>query len=1018
MIHLHANSAYTLLNSTLTISDLVNINKEMGFKSVCLSDVNVMYGAMEFRKACLKADIKPIYGLVCSVMYMQEVVNFELLAKNDNGYKNLMKASTIISANKYLTIEEFIKLKEDCVLIVFNDEGVLQKALIDEDEAMLNSLLLKLKEDLKEFYVGLSFNESLFYAQRNSLLKRICNNLKIKTVALNKIYYAKAEDDYCHKVICAIKQQKTINDVSLSLIKSRYIKSEMEMSKIYEMDDLYNTDIIGDMCNVKMDIKTSLPLYKNNNQVSSFEYLKQLCLFGLNRRLNNKLNDNYVNRLKYELSVISKMHFEDYFLIVYDFILYAKKKHIYVGPGRGSAAGSLVSYCLGITDIDPIKYDLLFERFLNPDRISMPDIDTDFPDNKREMIIDYVYDRYGSNHVCNIVTFGTLKARQVIRDVAKVLNMPSYRIDSIVKMIPNMPKMTLKKALADNGNLKKLYDEDKQVKKIFDVAFRLEGLPRHTSMHAAGICLSKEDLNEVVPLIITNDNRTICQYTMEYLEEIGLIKMDFLGLRNLSIIEEVVELIHDVDLTFDIMKIDLNDEKTYKLLRQVDTIGVFQLESDGIRNLLRKMQPVRFEDIVATIALFRPGPMENIDIYLKNKNDPYNIQYQTAALEPILKDTYGIIIYQEQIMQIAKVMADFSLAKADILRKAMAKKQENSLIELRNDFINGCINKGYDKQLAIDIYDMILRFANYGFNKSHSVAYGYVAYQMAYLKANYPSQFYVALLNGVLDSDSKMAEYIDECRKKGIKILYPDINHSCTRFTLEKEGIRFPLSAIKNISSNVANVIKDEYEKDAFSDFYDFVARMSIHKITKKSIEALIDAGALDSFNKTRKTLLNAIDDAFSYSDLIKIETYGQITIDLNLVSRPVMLNIQENKFEKIKREKDALGFNLQDDPIIEIKQQLKINVEPLVRLKERYIIEKAFARIVKVKQHRTKNGYLMAFVVVQDETSTLDLVVMPNLYEKCMNYLSASNYIYFSGKIEKEGSCLVNTISNEKVDL
>ncbi|MCI5773491.1 MAG: DNA polymerase III subunit alpha [Erysipelotrichaceae bacterium] len=650
MIHLHAVSAYTLLNSTLTIDQLIHHTQALGLKSACLSDRHVMYGAMEFKKKCEKANIKPLYGMIVEVVDEDRLISMELIAKNDRGFQALMHIATYLSSHENYPLSSLVDHSDDLVIIVFADEGQIEKAMIAEAEQELLGHLSYLQERLSLFYMAISLNESSFWKVKNDLLKACCTRLKIKTVAINKIYYAKEEDSYSYKIIRGIKENKLINDPSLPLIKSRYIKSESQMCKEYEIGDLMATEEIGMMCNVQMHYaKANIPVYPKQNKVTSFEYLKQLCMFGLARRLNNQIAPHYKQRLLYELSIIEKMHFEDYFLIVYDFILYAKKHDIYVGPGRGSAAGSLVSYCLGITDIDPLKYNLLFERFLNPERISMPDIDTDFPDDHRDEIIDYVYETYGKQHVAHILTFNTLGAKQVIRDVGKVLNIHSFEIDKVAKMIPNTPKITLSKALQDNQRLLALYQQDKKIRQLIDEAMKLEGLPRHTSIHAAGIVLSKQKLEDIIPLINDHDDHMITQYTMEYLEELGLIKMDFLALRNLTIIDDTVNLIHHQDLTFDILKIPLDDAKTYKLIRQTDTVGIFQLESDGMRNLLRKIQPTCFEDIALTIALFRPGPMENIDIFLKNKNDPYHIQYPCKEVEDILKETYGIMIYQEQI---------------------------------------------------------------------------------------------------------------------------------------------------------------------------------------------------------------------------------------------------------------------------------------------------------------------------------------------------------------------------------
>lgn len=1016
MIHLHARSAYTLLNSTLTISKLVRTNKEMGFDAVCLSDKHVMYGAMEFKKACAKANIKPLYGLVVDVMYQQKVTSFELIAKNNNGFKKLMKLSTYLSDNDYLSLTQLQDACNDCVLIVFCEGGFLEESLIKEDLDSLEDEIKMLNNDFKELYFGLSYQESSFWAIRNKYVYNIASKYNLKCVALNKIYYATSDDEISYKVIRGIKENKTINDPSLALIKSRYIKSEEEMASIYSLELLANTDLIKDMCNVDLAFtKASIPTFTKTHGMDSATYLQQLCAFGLKKRLHNKLDQTYITRLNYELSVIHKMHFEDYFLIVYDFILFAKKNGINVGPGRGSAAGSLVSYCLGITNIDPLRYNLLFERFLNPERITMPDIDTDFPDDRRDEVIDYVYQTYGSKHVANIVTFGTLGAKQVVKDVARVLNIPNYEVDKISKLIPNAPKMTLARAFELSPRLKDVVNSDVRFQNLMKLAFKLEGLPRHTSIHAGGIVLCNEDINDIIPTSSLSDDRLCTQYSMDHLEELGLIKMDFLSLRNLTIIDEIVKIIHQEDLSFDLNTISLKDQTTYSLIRQVDTVGVFQLESDGMRKLLRKMKPNSFEEIAATIALFRPGPMDNINVYLENKQNPYQIKYPHKVLEPILKETYGVMIYQEQIMQVAKVMAGFSLGKADILRKAIAKKQEHLLLSLENDFIKGCLANGYSDEEASLVYDLIKKFAGYGFNKAHSIAYGMICYQMAYLKANYPKPFYACLLSSVIGNNSKTSEYLDECYKKNINILYPSVIHPTNNFEIEADGIRYPLSAIRMISSRLVDNIISENEREIFKDFYDFVARMSIYKVTSKQFESMINAGALDCFNFSRASLLNALSDAISYSELVKIVNAEGVFIDTSLVSKPLILNIKDDKLTKSVKEKEALGLNLGANPIIEIKLKNNINVEVLSKLAHGKYIDKAFAQVIKLKQHRTKKGQLMAFVTVADETYQMELVIMPNLYANIMNSLVVGKYIYFSGKIDKEDTCLANKISVER---
>ena len=1013
-VHLYVRSSYTLLNSTITIDKLISKCKELGFESVVLSDKNVMYGAMEFYKTAIKNKIKPIFGLEFDILIEDNKYPFMFLAKDNIGFKNLINLSSYLcSENDYITIEEFYKYNDNNHLIVYGEEGYLESSLISENEIEIIEKLEFFKNKFYNFDVAISYNETPFWQIKNNILKKVCNKLGINTVALNKIYYLNVQDDFSLKVLKGISQQKTIKDKTLPLLKGRFFRSKEEMALIYDDNDLLRTEEIANMCNVDMNLeKTSLPKFVTPNNVPSKDYLINLCIAGLKKRFNNQdVPKNYQDRLKYELDIIISMHFEDYFLIVWDFILFSRKHFIYVGPGRGSAAGSLVSYCLGITHIDPIKYNLLFERFLNPERVSMPDIDTDFPDNKRDEVINYVYKTYGKNHIAHIITFGTLKAKQVIRDVGRVLDIPIREIDMISKSIPNVLNITLEKAYKDSYRFKQIIDSNDDYKNLFKIALKLEGLPRHTSTHAAGIVMSSKKLTDIAPTIKLDPEMLTTQYTMEHLEDLGLIKMDFLGLRNLTIIDEISNIIKIKYPEFDIMKIPLNDTKTFELIKNVDTVGVFQLESEGMKSLIRKMKPDKFEEIVATIALFRPGPMENIPLYLERKENKNKIEYPHKLLEPILKETYGIMIYQEQIMQTAQIIAGFTLGKADILRKAMSKKNEAELKSLKEDFINGCLNNNHSLELANSLFELILKFAGYGFNKAHSVAYGLLAYQLAYLKANYPLQFLNSLLNSVIGDENKTSQYIDQCRKRNIKVLSPDVNKSTFEFQIEDGSIRFPLLGIKNVGNNAVAQILATRGQGLFTDYYDFVARIIGQKVNKKIIESLIDAGALDSFSNNRKSMLISLDEAISYGELIRIEIDGNVSLHLDLVSKPLMILIKEDELERSERERNALGFYLGAHPIITLKQIYQINSESLINIKQKKGYVKGFAMIKKVKQIRTKKGDLMAFATLADETSELQLVIMPNSFRKFNKLINKGNYIFFDGKIDREDSCIVNNI-------
>lgn len=768
--HLHTRSAFTMLGSTLKINDIITLAKENHFETLVLTDKNVMHGAMSFYHACKKAQIKPVFGLELSVDFEDKTYNFLCYAKNDLSFISMLKLSTRLNIDgEKISFDEFITYTKEMIVISAMDNDELENMIIKEDDEQLSHFLTVCRDSFFDYYVAISKNDSGLFKVKNKILKNIASSLQISCVAISRVYYAHKEDEFAYKVLCAMKQGILVNDNMLQYSANRYFRSFDEMKELYEEDEIACVNEIISKCNVTMSFeKSKLPSFENKFKVDSSYYLKKLCEKGLEKRMNfQNVPIHYKKRLKYELDIISQMGFSDYFLIVWDFIRYARSQDIYVGPGRGSAAGSLVAYCLGITHVDPIRFDLLFERFLNPERISMPDIDTDFPDNRRDEVIRYVRDKYGDHKVAHIVTFGTLAAKQVLRDVGKAMNVSLRDIDALCKLVPNVPKVTLVSAYEQSPPFKQRIVKSRQLQEVFDIALKLEGLPRHTSIHAGGIVISGKDIESVCPLMKVDGEMFATQYTMEYLEELGLIKMDFLGLRNLTIIDEIVKRIENrTGKKLDVLKLPMHDSRTYSLIAEADTVGVFQLESEGMKNLLKKIKPSCFEDIVACIALFRPGPMENIPDYIFYREHPGNVQYPDESLKSILKNTYGIMIYQEQIIQIAQKMAGFSLGKADILRKAISKKKERELAGLQKDFIEGALQNGYSKDTAQKVYDLIMKFANYGFNRAHSVVYGFLAYQMAYLKANFPLEFFASVLNNVVHSETKTAEYIYEAKKE------------------------------------------------------------------------------------------------------------------------------------------------------------------------------------------------------------------------------------------------------------
>ena len=1012
--HLFVRSCYTLLDSTIRIPELVSTAKKYGYQSVALTDHHVMHGVARFLHECKKEGIHPIVGLEVDVFYHEQKVPFLLLAKNNRGYSNLMKLSSMLcDGREYATYEELIQYCEHNFLIVYGEGGYFDAELISEDRTGITQKLAQMKSELPSFDIAISYEETSLWHSKNAVLKALAKAQGIQTVAVNKIYYLGQKDYETLKVLSAIKQGTTLRDKNVTPITGRYFLSIPEMEQIYDTDDLNRADEIASECLCDGNLeKTGIPVYPLKDGITAEQYLPQLCLAGLKKRLNGDLKPAYVERLKHELQVIHQMGFEDYFLIVYDFIRYGRQKGIYIGPGRGSAAGSLVAYCLGITMVDPLQYNLLFERFLNAERVSMPDIDTDIPDIHRQEIIDYVYQKYGEQHIANIITFDTLAARAVLRDVGKAMDISKREIDMIVGLIPQTPKITLEKAYEQKEKLRVLLNASPQLMAYFNMAKRIEGLPKNKSIHAAGIVMSGKPIEEIVPTIQMAEGMKTTQFVGNYLEERGLIKMDFLGLKNLTTIDEIVQMIHKNNPDFHILSIPLNDTKTYRLFAQADTIGVFQFESDGMRNLLRKMKPTCFEDIIAALALFRPGPKDQINIYLEGRKNPSSVVYPSKELEPILKETYGVTIYQEQVMLMAQIAAKFSLVKADILRKAISKKNEEELAGLRQEYVRGCKENGYSDEIASDLFDLAEKFAGYGFNKSHAVAYGLVAYQLAYLKANYPLEFYTSILNSVIGDSTKSAIYITECRRKHISIEAPDVNCSTDIYYHNGKSIILPLSIIKDVGTLAARTILDERTKSGnFGDYFDFVARVVLRKINRTQLERLISAGALDEFDLGRTTMLNTLDDAIKYAKLIQVPFGTQLSIDPQLVSKPVVIRMKDNQEELSENEKAALGFNLGEQPIVHLRQKLGITYPPLAELNSNRGLYRGFAYIQSVRQIRTRKGDLMCFLKLTDETGESDMAVMPNLYSQYSQYLVKGVYIQFYAKIQDEASFLANQI-------
>lgn len=1018
---LYARSEYSLLQSVLRINDYVKVAASYGYDYVTLSDHNVLFGAKAFDRAAKENHIKPIFGLEMDFVDPLNRITFEAIALNKNGYLQLCAMSRILNKRRL----EFSDLKQcsDCALIAFNADGIFEQSVVNEDFDAFNAIYQSiLSVHPYNNYLGLTHQQASYWAKYNKVAYQFAQRSNLKCVAINKTKYCFSHQAQASFVMSAIYADKLVNDATLIKDENRYLLTLDQYYQLYSSDILENNDALASSVNFDLDeLKTSLPSYPIKNNQPSDYYLSTLAKVGLAKRLNvSQLPNDYASRLAYELSIIHKMGFDDYFLIVYDYILYAKKNGILVGPGRGSAAGSLVSYSIGITDIDPMQYHLLFERFLNPSRSSMPDIDTDFPDNRRDEVIEYVVNKYGKDHVAHILTFGTLAAKQVVRDVAKAYGLHTFEIDKITRCIPSAPKITLQQAIEQSSALKQVMYEDTTINTIIEVAKELEGLPRHCSTHAGGIVFSKKPFDEVVPTIALDDAMYTTQYTMEYLEDMGLIKMDFLGLRNLTILDSIQAMIRQFNPQFNLKQIPLNDAKTFQLISKADTIGVFQLESEGMKNLLKQLKPQCFNDIVASVALFRPGPMELIPMYLKNRNY-HQANYPNPAVKAVLSETYGVMVYQEQVMQIAQIIANFSLAQADILRKAMSKKKADEINRLRDEFISGAMNNGYSQQDATKWFNLIEKFSGYGFNKAHSVCYALIAYQLAYLKVNAPYPFYTAYLNSILGANAKITLTLQELTRNHIPVLPPSINHSQLGFSLCNKGIRYALLSIKGVGSVVGKaIIQDRNANGSFTSYTNAIARLLAIKCSQANIESLIDAGALDEFNPNRCALKLSLPDALRYGDLITVyDANGNYRLDETLLSEPTLIVAKEDLVLKAMNEANALGVFLTVNPFANMRQHFSIQCPMLSEvLNQGNGTFHGFGMVTRIKQHRTKKGDLMAFVSLMDESGTFETSMMPNVYQKVQGQLEEKMYCQVELKVNNKGvlinQCRLINANNE----
>ena len=1051
--HLHVHTEYSLLDGSNKIKEYVDRVKELGMDSAAITDHGVMYGVIDFYRAARAAGINPILG--CEV-YVAPGSRFDreagsgedryyhlvLLAENNQGYSNLMK---IVS--KGFVEGFYYKPRVDLQLLEKYHEGIIALSACLAGE-VARFLTRGMYEDAKaaalryqdifgkgNFFLELQDHGIPEQQNVNQQLLKMHRETGIELVATNDVHYTLAEDAQPHDVLLCLQTGKKLADQDRMRYEGGqyYVKSPEEMERLfpYATEALENTHKIAQRCHVEIEFGvTKLPKFGVPDGYTSWEYLNELCFKGLEERY-QPVTEELKERLNYELTTIRNMGYVDYFLIVWDFIKYARDHDIMVGPGRGSAAGSLVAYTLGITQLDPIRYDLLFERFLNPERVSMPDIDVDFCFERRQEVIDYVRRKYGDDCVVQIVTFGTLAARGVIRDVGRVMDLPYAQVDTIAKMIPQELNITIDKALQMNPEFKKVYEEDKEIHELIDTAKRLEGLPRHTSMHAAGVVISQKDVSEYVPLSRASDGSIVTQFTMTTLEELGLLKMDFLGLRTLTVIQNAVHLVEqDTGVKLDMQHIDYNDKKVLDSLGTGHSDGVFQLESAGMKNFMKELKPQSLEDVIAGISLYRPGPMDFIPQYIRGKNRPDTIKYDCPQLESILKPTYGCIVYQEQVMQIVRNLAGYTLGRSDLVRRAMSKKKAAVMEKERQNFVYGneeegvpgCIANGISEQTANKIYDDMIDFAKYAFNKSHAAAYAVVSYQTAFLKYYYPVEFMAALMTSVIEMPTKVAEYIQVCRQMNIKILPPDVNRGAYGFSVDNGAIRYGLSAIKSVGRPVINALVEEREANGeYRSLKDFIERLT-GTVNKRAIENFIKAGALDCLegNRRQKMLVygqivdsiaqekkNSFAGQMSLFDLVSDEEKKEYEIR--------MPDVEEYDKEMILAfEKDVLGIYLSGHPL----ERYRNIMEKMISAKttdfqpdEESGVPKVYdgqkviigGMITEKTIKYTRNNKVMAFLTVEDLLGTVEIVVFPRDYEKWQSMLNEDARVFVQGRVNAE---------------
>ncbi len=1053
-ISLHQHTEYSLLDCSAKISQLISRAKELEMESIAITDHGVMYGCVQFYKEARKQGLKPIIGCEVYVagksMYIKQLdkenenYHLVLLVKNETGYNNLMgivsKASTEGFYYKPRIDHEYLKdHSEGLIALSACLGGEIQSYILKDNLKKAKEIALFYKEIFKEdFYLELQYHGMEEQLKVNEELIKMSKELHIPLVATNDVHYIKKQDYRPHDVLLCIQTGKTVEEENRMRYPSDefYLKSPEEMYKMFSSvpEALENTVKIADKCNFDYEFhKSKLPKFPLPQGIDPYEYMRDLCYNGLKERYSD-ITAELKGRLEYELDIIKQMGYVDYFLIVWDFIRFANESNIMTGPGRGSAAGSIVAYTLGITKIDPIKYGLIFERFLNPERVSMPDIDSDFCYERRQEVIDYVVEKYGINNVSQIITFGTMAARACIRDVGRAMNYPYSEVDRIAKMIPTMLNITIDKALELNSELNEAYENEGRTKELIDVARVLEGLPRHTSTHAAGVVIASQPLVNYVPLQKNEDN-IVTQFTMGTLEELGLLKMDFLGLRTLTVLRDAVNIVKQTrGITIDLDNIDHEDKNVYKMIGEGKTVGVFQLESPGMTSFMKELKPDSLEDIIAGISLYRPGPMAEIPKYIKNKNNPEDVKYLTPELESILSVTYGCTVYQEQVMEIVRKLAGYSMGRSDLVRRAMSKKKHDVMEEERYNFIHGvvdengevkvvgCLKNGISEEIANKIFDSMMDFASYAFNKSHAAAYAVVGFQTAYMIYYYPTEFIAAMLNSVKGDNEKVAYYIRFANEIGIQVLTPDINESYAKFTVQQDKIRFGLSAIKNVGENIIDgIVRSREQKGKFKDFMDFCNKIDISCINKRVVESLIKACAFDCFGVYRSKMLAIHDKVLDgVSNSRKKNIDGQLNLFTDFKHIEVKIQYPEIKeFEKrhiLAMEKEMTGLYLSGHPLEEYEKtlslQTSVKISDIVTNEslengaiQQYKIKDGDKVIIggiitEVVKKITRNNDMMAFAKVEDLYGSIEVIVFPKTFQKIRSLIEEDNIVIIRGRV------------------